>query len=279
MISSRRTFCKRLGGAAIACLTGWSLSEATWLQLEKRDVYLSALPAAFEGMTVALIADTHCGPCTSPQFIHRAIDLVMAESPDLILLLGDYNHHDSKYIEPGIRPFAALHARYGVFGVLGNHDHWEGAAKTVAALEQSQVTVLINRVALIANEGQQLAICGIDDWWAGRPQLQALAHAVPLGVSAILMSHNPDCGEELTQAMPFSLMVSGHTHGGQVVLPFIGAPLLPVSTGQKYRAGLASGPSCPVYVSRGVGTIFPPLRFQCPPEVSLLTLRSHRPRG
>jgi len=269
---SRRRLLRWLGGACCATLGGWSLYEAGRLTLERVTVALEGLDRAFAGYRVALLSDTHCGPWTGPAFIAHAVALANGVRPDLIVLCGDFNQRSRAYIEPGIEPFADCSAPDGVFAVLGNHDHWEDAALTVRTLRRVGVQPLTNAGVVVNRRGARLALGGVDDLWEGRQDPASAFRGVPADVPRILLSHNPDYAERLPSGVRIDLMLSGHTHGGQVLLPWVGAPLLPVTTGQKYRAGLVRGPRCQVYVSRGVGTITPPVRFRCPPEVTVVEL-------
>ncbi len=274
---NRRKFLKRLAGGVCAVGGIWSLSEPLFLTVERREILLKKLPSVFQGFKIALLTDTHCGPFTTPSFIQKAVDLANAEKPDVVLLLGDFCHRDKKYIAPGIEPFSNLKAPAGVLAVLGNHDHWESASLTQKELLRVGAKVLLNKSIVLKRGGEKLAIGGVDDLWEGVQDLQSTFRGVGRDTTKILMSHNPDFAERLHYGSLISLMVSGHTHGGQVQIPFWGAPILPTMTGQKYCAGLIKGPDCPVYVSRGVGTITPPVRFRCRPEVSLLTLVGSNP--
>ena len=269
---NRRRFLKRVAGGM--CLLGglWTITEPLLLSLEEQTILLPELPSYFNGFKIALLTDTHCGPFTRPSFIQKAVELANAAKPDVVLLLGDFCHRHKKYIGPGIEPFANLKAASGIYAVLGNHDHWESESLTRKELKKSGVDVLLNKSVTLSQSGEKLSIGGVDDLWEGRQDLRRTFKGVKRETTKILMSHNPDYAEGLVFDGNISLMVSGHTHGGQVQLPIIGAPILPVRSGQKYCAGLAKGPDCLVYTSRGVGTITPPVRFRCQPEVSLLTL-------
>jgi len=247
--------------------------EPRWIAVERVTVPVRGLVPSLDGLRVVLISDTHCGPWTRPSYVRRAVQLANAQEPDVVLLLGDYCHRHRRYIAPGIKPFAELEAKDGVFAVLGNHDHWEDAPATRDALAEAGVKDLTNDSFLIEfEEGGGLAIAGVDDLWTGRQDLTAAFGDLAQDVPRILMSHNPDYAEELPGGIRVDLMVSGHTHGGQVWLPLVGAPLVPSRCGQKYRAGLVQGPRCLVYVTRGLGAITPPVRFLCRPELSVLTL-------
>ena len=273
---NRRKFLKRaaLAGVGIGGLGALDalVVEPRWTAVERVTVPVPGLAPSLDGLRVVLISDTHCGPWTRPAYVRKAVRLANAQQPDVTLLLGDYCHRHRSYIAPGIRPFRRLQAKHGVFAVLGNHDHWEDAPATRRALADADIPELDSRSAIIEAGGSRLAIGGVDDLWTARQDLEATFDGVPRDVPRILMSHNPDYAEELPEGIRVDLMVSGHTHGGQVWLPLVGAPLVPSRFGQKYRAGLIEGPRCRVYVTRGLGTISPPVRFLCRPELSVLTL-------
>ena len=273
---NRRKFLTRaalagLGLAGAGVLDGFFI-EPNWIEIERISFPVRDLPGAFEGFRVILISDTHCGPYLSPTFIEKAVALANKQQPDAVLLLGDYVHRNRSHIKPGIEPFARLHAREGVFAVLGNHDHWEGAAETSQALADAGVVELTNRCTVITRGADALAIGGVDDPWEGQPDVAAALGDVAPDVPRLLMSHTPDYAEEMPGGVRVDLILSGHTHGGQVHVPFYGAPILPSRYGQKYCAGLVSGPQCPVYVTRGLGMITPPVRFLCRPELTVMTL-------
>ena len=273
----RRKFLKRVALAGLG-LGGLGAADALlieprWIAIEQVTVPICRLPRELDGLRIVLISDTHCGPWTSPAYVAKAVELANAQFPDLVLLLGDYCHRHRRYIGPGIEPFADLEARDGMLAVLGNHDHWEGAPATRRELKRVGATELTNRSAIVSRGAGRIAIGGVDDLWTGQQDPARAFAGVPDDVPRILMSHNPDYAEELPPEVHVDLMVSGHTHGGQVWLPGLGAPLLPSRYGQKYRAGLVRGPRCEVYVTRGVGTISPPVRFLCRPELTVLTLQ------
>lgn len=273
----RRKFLTRVALAGIgvgAAATAEVLAiEPRWIAVERLDVPIRGLGPALDGLRVVLVSDTHCGPWTRPGYVRKVVRLANAQQADVALLLGDYCHRHRRHIGPGIEPFADLEAARGVFAVLGNHDHWQDAQATRQALREAGAVELTNDSVVIERRGSRLAIGGVDDLWTGRQDPAAAFKGLGDGVPRLLMSHNPDYAEELPDGLRIDLMVSGHTHGGQVWLPLVGAPLVPSRYGQRYRAGLAEGPRCPVYVTRGLGTVTPPVRFLCRPELTVLTLR------
>jgi len=276
----RRRFLKRsalaclgIGGTGLVAAVDALVVEPRWIGVERLDVPIRGLGAALDGLRVVLMSDTHCGPWTRPSYVRKAVRLANEQEPDVVLLLGDYVHRDRRRIAPGIAPFADLWAEHGVFAVLGNHDHWEGAPATRQALADADIPEIDSSSVTLDVGGSRLAIGGVDDLWTARQDLEATFDGVPGDVPRLLMSHNPDYAEAMPEGVRVDLMVSGHTHGGQVWLPLVGAPMVPSRHGQKYRAGLVQGPRCRVYISRGLGTITPPVRFLCRPELTVLTLR------
>ena len=246
---------------------------------------LRDLPAAFDGLRVAFLSDTHHGPFVPLTYLAGVVEMTNALRPDVVLLGGDYVQRrraaflhlgidHRRYVQPGIDVLADLRAPLGRFAVLGNHDYATDAALTRRALADAGFTDLTNAgVWLERPGGARLRVAGVDDCRKGRPRLRQALGDLRAGEACLLLTHNPDFVERVRDER-VDLVLSGHTHGGQVVLPLVGAPLVPSRYGQKYRAGTVYGPRARVFVTTGVGTIGPPVRFRCPPEVALMTLRS-----
>ncbi len=284
---SRRRFLGNLAGAlavgaAASAGAGWL--EAHGCRVLPVDAPVPHLPAAFAGLRVAFLADTHHSAHVSLPYLERVVAMTNALRPDVILLGGDYvlrtwddeSPSSLPYVRPGIGALGALRAPRGVFAVLGNHDGWGihvGAIR--AALAENGIPELRNRgVWLEAGAGARLRLAGTEDFWTGRPDVNAALGDARDGDAVLLLQHNPDLVESLSDPR-VGLVLSGHTHGGQIVVPGLGwAPRVPSRYGQKYLRGFCRGPGGhQVFVTRGVGTIGPPLRLGCPPEVALLTLR------
>ena len=188
-------------------------------------------------------------------------------------------HRTSRAIEPGIGLLCQLRGRLGVLAVLGNHDHWEGAAACRAAFARGGVRLLDRDRVFLGPGGiteapteDTICLAGLADLWEEQHDPREPLDQVPEGMPRLLLSHNPDYAELLPAGLRVDLMLSGHTHGGQVRLPWVGTPKIPSRYGQKYAGGLCQGPTCPVLVSRGVGMGFLPVRLGVPPEMSLITL-------
>ena len=190
---------------------------------------------------------------------------------------GEYCLPVANYIRAPFAPLAALRAPLGVYGVLGNHDYWHGLDETRAGFEAAGVRELTNERVWLERGAGRVCLAGVDDWWMGQVDVRgALADAGP-GDAVLLLSHNPDVAERMRDTR-VGLMLSGHTHGGQVVFPSAGAPFVPSHYGQKYLKGLVRAPHTRVYVSRGLGTTSAPFRVGSRPELTLLTLTSDAPR-
>lgn len=294
---TRRTFLKLgagvLGGGATAMMLGayYSVSvEPEWIEVVRQDVVLHQLAPDLVGLTIAVLSDLHVGEVVPASQVARAVALANELEPDLVALVGDFVTGAGGYAIACARELGALRAPLGVYGVLGNHDVWSDPRLIVEMLTRNGVQVLRDQVAHVQRGAATLALVGLEDaGQSGSPSVspdvfalrwrEKLAVARRLLVSAlggdasILLVHNPDVNEFLEDE-PVDLALSGHTHGGQIVLPLVGPPLLPSSFGQKYAGGLVQAPSSLVYVTRGIGMTRPAVRLNCRPEVTLLTLRS-----
>jgi uncharacterized protein len=270
----RRKFLKiagltSLGSAAAAGV--YPFLEAKWCRVVRQTIRLPRLPAAFRGTTLAHLSDVHHGPFVPLAYVRHIVDLTNSLEPDLVLFTGDYVSRSSRYIAPAMETLGKLEARLGRFAVLGNHDHWESAVESRQALDDTRISLADNTGFWIEKGGARLRICGVGDLWTDRQNLPAALGDATERDAVILLSHNPDFAETLEDRR-VGLILSGHTHGGQVVLPGFGAPIVPSRYGQKYLHGLVQGPRSQVFISRGVGTVTPPVRFFCRPEIVLITL-------
>lgn len=258
------------GGLAALC-AGYSFIEAAWFRVVEERIAVPGLPSAFRGLRVAFLTDMHHGPWTGLKYIESAVNAANELRPDLVLLGGDYSHNGTQYIEPCIDVLGALTAPLGVMGVLGNHDAYNGLRRTVRSMENRKIPCLVNEAVILERGGQRLRLLGVDDLSHGSPDLKAAISQVGEDEPCLLLCHNPDFTETVKDPR-IKLIISGHTHGGQVVFPVIGAPYIPSSFGQKYRQGLIKTEHTQVFVSRGLGTVTPPVRFCCRPELNLLIL-------
>jgi uncharacterized protein len=270
----RRKFLKR-GLAAAAGLgaagLGYTLFEAGWLQVRAMTISVPQLPRSFQGTTIAFLSDIHHGRFTGIDYIDDAVRTTNALSPDLVLLGGDYTHRTNHYAEPCMQALGRLKSRLGTYGVMGNHDHYYGIGTARRSMTAAGIVELTNEGVWLERRGERLRIAGVGDLWEDEQDLAAALADTQPHETSILVSHNPDFVEGITDRR-VGLVLSGHTHGGQVVLPVVGAPLVPSRYGQKYLYGLVKTPDTQVYVTRGVGTVTPPVRFCCRPEIALITI-------
>lgn len=290
---SRRRF---LAGGALALGAGGvgSAAHATmvepWgLRVARARVTISGLPTSLDGMRIAHVSDTHLGPKVPAWAVRAAVDLTLSLRPDLVALTGDYVHRADESAEHAaelFRPLTGAPGCAGVVGVLGNHDWYGDGRRVSAALSRVGVRMIDNdrlfldgaSRTLLAREpaGECLCIAGVGDLDMDRVDLPAALGAVRDRTARVLLSHNPDVAEldgvAGADAPRVDLMLSGHTHGGQVRLPLLGALWVPSAHGDKYTGGVAQAPRCPVVTSRGVGMSILPVRFNCPPEIVEITL-------
>ncbi len=270
----RRKFLKTAGLVGLGSVTAggvYPFLEAKWCRVSQQQIALPNLPATFRGTTVVHISDVHHGPFVPLTYVQHIVELANSLEPDLILLTGDFVSRSDRYIEPSAKALGKLKARIGRFAVLGNHDHWQSAAESRQALDEASITQTDNTGVWLKQGQGRLRICGVGDLWTDHQDPRSALGDATEGDAVIMLSHNPDFAE-LIDDQRVGLMLCGHTHGGQVVIPGFGAPIVPSKYGQKYLHGLVQGPKCQVFVSRGVGTVTPPVRFLCRPEIVHITL-------
>lgn len=272
---SRRRFLQStlfgLGAALAACVGSPAygfLLEPGWLALEQVRVTLPGLASHLNGLRLALLSDLHRSARVGPELIGRAVDLALEAEAELILLAGDYVTGSATYADSCAEILSRLHAPAGVYACLGNHDHWTDPEAVAAALSLAGVRVLRNE-GLEVVQGVWLA--AVDDVWERQADLDAALAGAPPGATVILLAHEPDFADAVARDGRVMLQLSGHSHGGQVRLPLFGPPVLPY-LGQRYPAGLYQVGRMQLYVTRGVGLITPPVRFNCRPEVTVLNI-------
>jgi len=273
----RRMFLKKsLGGLAALVLAGGGSAyythniEPQWLDIVRLTLSLPGLPEAFAGATIAHISDLHIGPYVSSGYIRRTLRWVAGQRPDYIFITGDFITRNSRFSSETEAALASLTASGGVYGVLGNHDHWHGADHVQRVVEAAGIRVLRNESTVLQRGDDQIWLLGVDDAYVGADDMARTIARVPLGAMKILLAHEPDFAD-VAMDHDVTLQLSGHSHGGQVCLPLIGAPLLPY-LGRKYPAGLYHVKNGLLYTNRGLGVIFPAVRFNCRPEITFITL-------
>jgi hypothetical protein len=242
------------------------------LEVEQRDVELRDLAPSFDGYRIVFLTDPHYSAVVPRWWIARAVSEALELRPDLILLGGDFVSHSARYaagLTGLLRPLAAPD---GVFYVLGNHDHYVGAELVRGALREAGLTELRNAATLIRRGADTLAITGVGDLRFDVIDFEAAVRGIAERVPRVVLSHDPDVFAFWPRELRLDLMLSGHTHGGQAHLPFLGPPYVPSQFGFRYLAGAVREGDRQLYVSRGLGVITVPIRWGCPPEITLLVL-------
>ena len=265
-----------LGMGAGAGSFGWgSLVERHWLTTERLEIRLPGLPVAMDGFRVVQISDLHLEPWTKAGQIAEAVTAVNALRPDLVVITGDLVTDSHKPAGELGHLLARLEARQGVLVSLGNHDVWNRPGEIMRALSQHRVPVLRNEGRRVRTAGGDLFVAGLDSFWAGRPDVDDALRGWRPGQPLLLLVHEPDGADVIARRGLTGLQLSGHTHGGQVCLPTVRPrPLRVPSWGKKYTHGLHRVGDLQVYVNRGIGCVGVPVRFACPPEITVITLRS-----
>jgi uncharacterized protein len=275
---SRRDWIKLSATSAtvvgLGCL-GHGFIVRDHVEVSRVDVRIANLPAAFAGLRIAHLSDIHHGPYTSLDYIHRCIEITNQLNPDLVALTGDFTFAGSRYIEPCAEALRSLRPRVGVYASLGNHDYYAGAGLVARALREAGLHLLVDAKERLESRGDKLWVVGVDDLYYGETDLHPLLRDVPRGEPRIVLGHQPDWIEEFAARNQHAdLMLSGHTHGGQIRIPLLGAPQTPSAYGQRYTMGLVRRDAMQIYTTRGIGTVVVPSRFDCPPEIVLYTLHA-----
>lgn len=281
---NRRKF---LVTAGLATASTLALAEDTIIRepnhpkLVKVEMSLPRLPEAFDGFTLAQLSDFHYDEVFTVHPIRRAIEIVNRLQPDLVVLTGDFvtvpsfavgeDVQAAQAAEPCAKLLSQLRSRLGSLAVLGNHDVGTDPSFVTEALRSYGIPLLRNRSQAIEQNGARIWICGLDSL-DRRPQIERALIGVPKTELVVLLVHEPDFADVAVR-YPVDLQLSGHSHGGQVWFPGIGAPWLP-PFGRKYPRGRYSVGTLPLYTNVGLGTIRLPIRLNCTPEVTLFTLRA-----
>ena len=246
--------------------------EPRWLRVERPTIGLPGLPEAFDGFAIAQLSDFHRSQVVAVRHVEHAVGVALGLKPDLIVLSGDYITGDATFVHSIAPAIRRLTSAVRTYAVLGNHDHWAGPVTIETCLVECGVRMLTNAAERIERDGSHIWLLGTDDYMVGADDLPAaMDEATSPGVR-ILLTHNPDPIHEVASA-GIDLMICGHTHGGQVSLPWIGPLIVPSQHGAKFAAGLYQVEQTQLYVNRGIGVIPPPARFRVRPEVTLFTLR------
>ncbi|HPJ22371.1 MAG TPA: metallophosphoesterase [Clostridia bacterium] len=265
-----RTSTKVIGSLilVVLLLLGYSFIEPYWLKVTEYEISSPGIPAEFDGYEILFVSDIHHGPYFSVERVEKLRDRMNSMGADLILLGGDYVHRGPLYVPEVFSALKGLSAPDGVMGVLGNHDHWDGEQATRDGFAYAGITDIENIGVTVQRDGASIEIAGVGDYDMGVQELN-----LDPRLFSILVSHNPDYIAGISGVKP-DLMLSGHTHGGQVTLFGLWAPLIPSAYWNKFRYGEIDYNDIRLIVTSGVGTITPPMRFFARPEIVRITLRS-----
>ena len=246
----------------------WRSSERFIVNEER--IWLDALPKAFHGLRIVQISDIHHGLFLPKEWLSEAVRQANRLNPDIIALTGDFVTYSRRNIGPAAELLGRLRARYGVYAVLGNHDFRVDADAITQALRRQHIDVLRNRHIALWFGGESVYLAGVDDYGYGADLRRAM-RGVPPEAAAILLAHNPRV-IHLASRHNVSLVLSGHTHGGQVNLPLLGTVYGRSPERLRYKIGWDRMGATQIYLSRGIGTIVLPWRLRCPAEITHLEL-------
>lgn len=261
------------------CLGVWAtVIEPDMLQVRHVDVASDTWPAAMPPLKIAVIADLHAG---APHIDVAKLDDVVAAAnelrPDIVFLLGDYVIQGvlfGGFVSPEMvgQRLSRLRAKYGVYAVLGNHDWWLDGPRVTRALQSNGITVLENEAVPVAGPAGRIWVAGIADDTTRTPEVVRTTAPLPVGEPILLIAHDPAVFEDVTDRV--ALTLAGHTHGGQVYLPGIGALIVPGRAPRRHAYGLIREMGRTMFVTGGVGSSIIPVRFNMPPEIVSLTIQS-----
>ncbi len=278
--TTRRQFLFRAASAGIVALAADSvLLEPNHPRIVRKDFFLPRWPERLNGLTIALLSDFHYDPWFSIHPLRAAIDMVNSLRPDLIALAGDFvsvpligsRRKAALASEPCAHLLRQMTAPLGLWAIMGNHDVDTDRKHITRALQAENIQVLVNQSQAIERDGARFWLAGVNDALAKTADLSKTLHGIPIDEPVILLAHEPDFADEASR-FPVDLQLSGHSHGGQIRFPLL-PPLYLPQLAKKYILGTYQVGPLPLYTTAGLGTIGIPARLNCPPEVTLLTMR------
>jgi len=278
--ATRRQFLLGAAAAGAVAIAGDGvLLEPNRPRLVRQEFFLQRWPERLSGFTVALLSDFHYDPCFSVHPLHAAITMVNSLHPDLIALTGDFvtsptfgdGRKAAFAAEPCARLLRQMPAPYGLWAIMGNHDDATDRVHVTRALQAENIKVLANQSEAIEHDGARFWLAGVNDVLSDTADLSETLRRVPAGEAVILLAHEPDFADEASQ-FPIDLQLSGHSHGGQIRIPFL-PPLYLPAMAKKYVRGTYRVGSLTLHTTAGLGTVAIPMRLNCPPEITLITLR------
>lgn len=279
---SRRGFLKAFAHVMIASgFAGLGLYEygfniePDWPCVEETTIPIKGLGSAFDGFRIVQLSDIHLSRYTKIDLIQKTIEKAKCLDADLVVLTGDYVLEASEAIFDLAPILSHLDAKHGIYAILGNHDYWTNAEIVSQGFQEARIPLLKNSGLAIQRGQQAIHLAGLEDGWSNvegiGPDLELALRDLPRESPILLLMHEPDFADFFLQDDRISLQLSGHTHGGQVRIPLYGAPILPLY-GRKYETGLYRVNQAWLYVNRGIGVVPPPIRLNCRPEITQITL-------
>jgi hypothetical protein len=242
-------------------------------EVVKVKINIPRLPTLFQGYRIVHISDIHYGQWISADRLNGVIGLINHQEPDIVAITGDFVSYSGKNIEELIPALKGIRARDATVAVLGNHDYWLGAEKVRSILSESKIIELNNDVYTVNREGFALYIAGVDSTTLKKNQLDKVLQKLPPNGPAILLVHEPDFADISAETKRFSLQLSGHSHGGQFVIPKLGTPFRGDGF-RKYPLGRYQVGEMVQYTNRGLGTNAFWIRINCAPEITVIDLQS-----
>ncbi len=246
-----------------------AINEANSLSLEKINIKIKRLPKKLDGFRLIHLSDIHHSPFTNLEHIIRTVKISNRLKPDMFVLTGDYVSHETEYIEPVAKVLGELKSEFGTFACLGNHDHWTNPEMITNSFRAAGITMLINEGLRFEARGASFWLAGVDDHLVGKTDLPASLKGSYADEMKLVLAHNPVIFRQAVKEK-VDLILSGHTHGGQVKIRDEEKRILPR---RKFTNGLHERKDTQIYITRGIGTVVLPIRYQCPPEISLIELQ------
>lgn len=272
---SRRRFLKTLLGAGIFT-TGLPFLysfflERTWFDVQRRSIPLFHFKSPFRGLRIVQFSDLHYGFYFNREQLKSVVNIIRDLEPDIVCFTGDLVEDETDGLQACVPILASLKAPLGKYAVLGNHDYWSNVDDVKQAMTDSGFQLLVNEHAVVKQGSEYIVLAGIDDALHGTPDLNQALKGTSSDTPTILLAHEPDVAEQTKQRSQVSLQLSGHSHGGQIRIPFIGEVVTP-PMGSRYVQGLYTLEDAPlmVYTNRGIGTTIYPFRMNCRPEITVL---------
>lgn len=258
--------------------------ETRWIKTIRISIESHDIPASFDGVRIVFVSDIHHGAALSRERVRKLAQRINDIHPDIIILGGDYISRKEKYIIPVFDELRNLKSKYGIFGVMGNHDYFVNGDLTKKMMVRNGIKLCDNKSYWVKINRDSIKIGGVDDPEGHKQELDSTIHDVHKKDFCILISHRPDYIDNINSDL-VDLTLSGHTHGGQITFFGLWAPILPLDNGlwaslsitrksQRFRYGLIhTKPTMQSYITSGIGTRFPDLRFFCRPEIAVLELK------